>query len=73
LQGRGLGSMELQLGCIAVLNRSQDEIDQNIPFDEMKQREKQFFIKHKEAFQHLPDEFKGSEQFVLDFQISLKN
>ncbi|CAF1440165.1 unnamed protein product [Rotaria sordida] len=64
LQGRGLGSMELQLGCVAVLNRSQDEIDQNISFDEMKQREKQFFIKHKEAFQHLPDEFKGSEQLV---------
>ncbi|CAF1456934.1 unnamed protein product [Rotaria sordida] len=64
LQGRGLGSMELQLGCVAVLNRSQDEIDQNISFDEMKQREKQFFITHKEAFQHLPDEFKGSEQLV---------
>ncbi|CAF4937117.1 unnamed protein product, partial [Rotaria magnacalcarata] len=23
LQGRGLGSMELQLGCVAVLNRNQ--------------------------------------------------
>jgi hypothetical protein len=64
LQGRGSGSMELQLGCIAVLNRNQDEIDQNISFDEMKQREKQFFIKHKEAFQNLLDEFKGSEQLV---------
>ncbi|CAF4334423.1 unnamed protein product [Rotaria socialis] len=64
LQGRGLGSMDLQLGCVAVLNRNQDEIDQNISFDTMKQREKQFFINHKEAFQHLPDEFKGSEQLV---------
>ncbi|CAF1324971.1 unnamed protein product [Rotaria magnacalcarata] len=64
LQGRGLGSMDLQLGCVAVLNRNQDEIDQNISFDTMKQREKQFFIHHKEAFQHLPDEYKGSEQLV---------
>ncbi|CAF1183076.1 unnamed protein product [Adineta steineri] len=64
LQGRGSGSMELQLGCVAVLNRNQDEIDKNIPFDEMKRREKEFFIKHKEAFEHLPDEFKGSEQLV---------
>ena len=61
LQGRGLGSMELQLGCVAILNRNQDEIDQNITFDEMKTREKQFFISHKEAFQQLPDEFRGSE------------
>ncbi|CAF0759358.1 unnamed protein product [Adineta steineri] len=64
LQGRGLGSMELQLGCVAVLNRNQDEIDQNISFDEMKQREEQFFIDHKQAFEHLPDEFKGSKQLV---------
>ena len=64
LLGRGSGSMDLQLGCVAVLNRNQDEIDKNIPFDEMKQREKEFFIKHKEAFEHLPDEFKGSEQLV---------
>ncbi|CAF0713302.1 unnamed protein product [Adineta steineri] len=64
LQGRGLGSMELQLGCVAVLNRNQDEIDQNISFDEMKQREERFFIVHKQAFEHLPDEFKGSKQLV---------
>lgn len=64
LQGRGSGSMDLQLGCVAVLNRNQDEIDGNISFSEMKQREKQFFITHKEAFEHLPDEFKGSEQLV---------
>ncbi|CAF3880171.1 unnamed protein product [Rotaria sp. Silwood1] len=64
LQGRGSGSMDLQLGCVAVLNRNQDEIDRNISFSEMKQREKQFFITHKEAFEPLPDEFKGSEQLV---------
>ena len=64
LQGRGSGSMDLQLGCIAVLNRNQDEIDKNISFSEMKQREKQFFITHKEAFGHLPDEYKGSEQLI---------
>ena len=64
LQGRGSGSMELQLGCVAVLNRSQVEIDENISFDEMKRREKEFFLKHKEAFENLPDEFKGSAQLV---------
>ncbi|CAF4224785.1 unnamed protein product [Adineta steineri] len=30
----------------------------------MKQREEQFFIDHKQAFEHLPDEFKGSKQLV---------
>ncbi|CAF1590364.1 unnamed protein product [Rotaria magnacalcarata] len=64
LQGRGLGSMELQLGCVAVLNRNQHEIDDNVSFDDMKQREKEFFSHHKDAFQHLPEEFKGSEQLV---------
>ncbi|CAF1555613.1 unnamed protein product, partial [Didymodactylos carnosus] len=54
LQGTGPDSMELALGCVAVLNRSQDEIDQRISFDEMKCREKQFFINHPEAFQNLP-------------------
>jgi hypothetical protein len=44
LQGEGAGSMKLQLGCVAVLNRNQDEIDSNISFEEMKQREKQFFL-----------------------------
>ncbi|CAF4820674.1 unnamed protein product, partial [Rotaria magnacalcarata] len=64
LQGHGLGSMELQLGCVAVLNRNQHEIDDNVSFDDMKQREKEFFSHHKDAFQHLPEEFKGSEQLV---------
>ena len=64
LQGRGSGSMDLQLGCVAVLNRNQDEIDQNVSFDVMREREKQFFVKHNDAFQQLPSECKGSEQLV---------
>jgi hypothetical protein len=30
----------------------------------MKQREAQFFIKNSEAFQHLPNEYKGIDQLV---------
>ena len=43
LQGFGPGSMVLKLGCVAVLNRNQQEIDENIPFDVMRNREKEFF------------------------------
>jgi len=43
LQGLGPGSMVLKLGCVAVLNRDQQEIDDNISFEEMRQREKEFF------------------------------
>ena len=64
LLGRGPGAMQLKLGCVAVLNRNQDEIDQNISFEEMKQREAQFFIRHHEAFQHVPNELKGIDQLV---------
>lgn len=64
LQGRGSGSMDLKLGCVAILNRNQDEIDRNLSFSEMKQREKQFFITHQEAFENLPDEFKGTDQLI---------
>ncbi|CAF2562938.1 unnamed protein product [Rotaria sp. Silwood2] len=69
LLGRGPGAMQLKLGCIAVLNRNQDEIDQNISFEEMKKREAEFFIKHHEAFQYLPDEFKGIDQLVKKLAI----
>ncbi|CAF4015493.1 unnamed protein product [Rotaria sordida] len=69
LLGRGPGGMQLKLGCIAVLNRNQDEIDQNISFEEMKKREIEFFIKHYEAFQYLPDEFKGIDQLVKKLAI----
>ncbi|CAF1185040.1 unnamed protein product [Rotaria sordida] len=63
LQGIGPGSMALKLGCVAILNRTQEEIDQNIPFDEMRRREKQFFRSHK-AFEDVPEQYLGSEQLV---------
>ncbi|CAF4268731.1 unnamed protein product, partial [Rotaria sordida] len=63
LQGIGPGSMALKLGCIAVLNRTQEEIDQNIPFDEMRRREQQFFRSQK-AFKDVPEQYLGSEQLV---------
>ncbi|CAF1476974.1 unnamed protein product [Rotaria sordida] len=63
LQGIGPGSMALKLGCIAVLNRTQEEIDQNISFDEMRRREQQFFRSHK-TFQDVPEQYLGSEQLV---------
>ncbi|CAF1276579.1 unnamed protein product [Rotaria sp. Silwood1] len=69
LLGRGPGGMQLKLGCIAVLNRNQDEIDENISFEDMKKREAEFFIKHHEAFQYLPDEFKGIDQLVKKLAI----
>ncbi|CAF3370681.1 unnamed protein product [Rotaria socialis] len=69
LLGRGPGAMQLKLGCIAVLNRNQDEIDENISFEEMKKREADFFLKHHEAFQYLPDEFKGIDQLVKKLAI----
>jgi hypothetical protein len=69
LQGEGLGSMKLQLSCVAVLNRNQDEIDNNISFAEMKEREKQFFLTHRNAFQYLPDECKGVDQLVKKLAI----
>ncbi|CAF2547488.1 unnamed protein product [Rotaria sp. Silwood2] len=59
-----LGSIQLKLGRVAVLNRNQEEIDQNISFDEMKPCENQFFLNHKEAFERLSHEFKGGEQLV---------
>ncbi|CAF0734630.1 unnamed protein product [Rotaria sordida] len=63
LQGIGPGSMALKLGCVAVLNRTEEEIDQNIPFDEMRRREQQFFRSHK-AFEDVPERYLGSGQLV---------
>ncbi len=63
LQGTGLGSIALKLGCIAVLNRTQDEIDQNISFDEMHRREQKFFDSNK-AFENVPKQFLGSNQLI---------
>lgn len=61
--------MKLQLGCVAVLNRNQDEIDNNISFEEMKKREKQFFVKHSAAFDLLPETYKGVDQLVKKLAI----
>ncbi|CAF3971216.1 unnamed protein product [Rotaria sp. Silwood1] len=63
LQGIGPGSMTLKLGCVAVLNRTQEEIDQNIPFDEMRRREEKFFRSNK-AFEDVPERYLGSGQLV---------
>ncbi|CAF1629886.1 unnamed protein product, partial [Didymodactylos carnosus] len=63
LQGYGLGSMPLKLGCVAVLNRTQEEIEQNISFDEMRKRENDFFSNTR-AFENVPDCYKGSDQLV---------
>jgi hypothetical protein len=59
----GAGSIELELGCVAVLNRSQEEIDQNISFDEMRKREAAFF-RSKKAFQNVPERCMGSGELV---------
>jgi hypothetical protein len=69
LSGNGPGSMKLQLGCVAVLNRNQEEIDSNTSFEVMREREKQFFIKHREAFHHLSDEYKGVDQLIKKLAI----
>ncbi|CAF4959807.1 unnamed protein product, partial [Rotaria socialis] len=37
--------------------------------EEMKKREADFFLKHHEAFQYLPDEFKGIDQLVKKLAI----
>ncbi|CAF5222749.1 unnamed protein product, partial [Rotaria magnacalcarata] len=69
LLDRGPGAMELKLYCIAVVNRNQDEINENITLKEMKKCETDFFLKHPEAFQYLPDEFKGIDQLVKKLAI----
>jgi hypothetical protein len=69
LLGRGPGAMQLKLGCVAVLNRNQDEIDLNLSFEKMREREAEFFTKHHEAFQNLPGENKGVDQLVKKLAI----
>jgi hypothetical protein len=63
LQGTGAGSMVLKLGCVAVLNRSQEEIDAKTTFEVMRQREQQFF-RSNEAFENVPERYLGSGQLV---------
>jgi hypothetical protein len=64
LQGIGPGSMVLKLGCVAVLNRSPEEIEEDISFDEMRQREAQFFRSHHQAFENVPEQYLGSGKLV---------
>ncbi|CAF5145356.1 unnamed protein product, partial [Rotaria sp. Silwood1] len=63
LQGIGPGSMALKLGCVAVLNRTPEQIEADVPFYEMRQLEKQFFQSNK-AFQHVPVDYLGCEQLI---------
>ncbi len=63
LQGLGPGSMVLKLGCVAVLNRDQQEIDDNISFEEMRRREEDFF-RSNNAFQDVPERYLGCGQLV---------
>ena len=55
--------MELDLGCIAVLNRAQEEIEQNVSFEEMRHREQEFFRSNK-AFKGVPAQYLGCAQLI---------
>lgn len=63
LRGVGPGSMILKLGCVAVLNRNQDEIDRNISFEQMRCKEEEFF-RSNTAFAGVAERYLGSEQLV---------
>jgi hypothetical protein len=64
LQGFGAGRIQLRLGFVAVRNRTPEELQENISFEEMKQCETAFFASHHREFGQLSDEFKGCEQLV---------
>ncbi|CAF1068764.1 unnamed protein product [Adineta steineri] len=63
LQGIGPGSMALRLGCVAVLNRTPEQIEKNVPFDKMRQLEQQFFQREK-AFHGVREEYLGCGQLI---------
>ena len=63
LQGIGSGSIALSLGCVAVLNRKQEEIDEGVSFSEMRRRENAFF-KNNPDFANVPKEYLGSHELV---------
>ncbi|CAF1504917.1 unnamed protein product, partial [Adineta ricciae] len=63
LQGIGAGSIYLSLGCVAVLNRKQEEIDGKVSFAEMRRREENFF-RTNPAFLNVPKEYLGSRELV---------
>ena len=62
LRGIGPGSMVLNLGCVAVLNRKQEEIDENVPFDEMRRREEEYF--RSPDFDNVPEQYLGGRQLI---------
>ncbi|CAF1533449.1 unnamed protein product, partial [Rotaria sordida] len=64
LLGHGVGGLSVRLGCVAVRNRTPEELEKNISSEEMKQIEANFFNKHPEEFDRVPDEYKGTEQLV---------
>jgi hypothetical protein len=55
--------MVLKLGCVAVLNRSQQEIDDDISFEEMRRREEEFF-RSRSDFENVPEQYLGCKQLV---------
>ncbi|CAF1048244.1 unnamed protein product [Adineta steineri] len=63
LQGIGSGSLCLPLGCVAVLNRKQEEIDAGVSFEEMRRREAEFF-RTNPAFTDVPQEYLGSQELI---------
>jgi hypothetical protein len=63
LQGIGPGSISLSLGCVAVLNRKQEEIDAKVPFAEMRRREEEFF-RTNPAFADVPKEYLGRQELI---------
>lgn len=63
LQGMGSGSLSLPLGCVAVLNRKQEEIEAKVSFEEMRRREEEFF-RTNPAFFDVPREYLGSRELI---------
>jgi hypothetical protein len=63
LQGTGPGSIAFSLGCVAVLNRKQEEIDGKVSFEEMRRREEQFF-RTNTAFHNVPKQHLGSRELI---------
>ena len=51
------------MGCVAVLNRKQEEIDAKVSFEEMRRREEEFF-RTDPAFADVPKEYLGSQQLI---------
>lgn len=63
LRGAGPGSISLRLGCVAVLNRKQEEIEAKVPFEEMARREEEFF-RTNQVFNNVPKECLGRRELI---------